>query len=96
MNLAHPGQLTIMGEFHERIVRSIQHLHELNTDEMRREFTHPDDFWHWGADYMGRWISSMALLEQYTGADHGVQPVVRELLDFQREDGSFGSLYGSA
>jgi DUF1680 family protein len=91
MNLAHPGQLTIMGEFHERIVRSIQHLHELNTDEMRREFTHPDDFWHWGADYMGRWISSMALLEQYTGADHGVQPVVRELLAFQREDGSFGS-----
>lgn len=90
MNPVHPGQLTIQGEFHERLLRSIQHLHELNTEEMRREFTHPDDFWHWGADYMGRWIASMALLGQYTGMDHGVRPVVRELLDFQREDGSFG------
>jgi uncharacterized protein len=90
MNPVQPGQLKMKGEFQERLLRSIQHLHDLNTEEMRREFTHPDDFWHWGADYMGRWISSMALLEQYTGMEHGVQPVVRELLDFQREDGSFG------
>jgi DUF1680 family protein len=90
MNPVQPGQLTLKGEFHERLLRSIRHLQELNTEEMRREFTHPDDFWHWGADYMGRWISAMALLGQYTGVDYGVQAVVHELIDFQREDGSFG------
>jgi len=91
MILADPAQLTLKGDFQDRILRSIRHLLDLNTDEMRAEFTSPSDFWHWGADYMGRWISAMSLLGQYTGESYGVEAVVRELLGFQNSDGSFGS-----
>lgn len=90
MKLTNPTQITLQGEFHERILRSIHHLLELNTDEMRKEFTSPNDFWHWGADYLGRWISAMALLEQYTRESYDVKSVVQELLSFQKTDGSFG------
>jgi len=90
MKLMHPANLVLKGEFQERINRSILHLLELNTDEMRKEFTAPTDFWHWGADYMARWISAMSLLGQYTKEAYGVEGVVRELLDFQNKDGSFG------
>ena len=90
MKLADPAQLTLKGEFQDRIARSIRHLIDLNTDEMRKEFTSPTDFWHWGADYMGRWISAMSLLGQYTGESYGVDAVVHELLGFQNRDGSFG------
>jgi DUF1680 family protein len=90
MNLADPTQLKMHGEFQERLLRAIGHLQDLNNDEMRMEFTHPNDFWHWGADYMGRWIASMALLGRYTGQDYGVDAVVDELLAFQNADGSFG------
>jgi DUF1680 family protein len=78
------------GEFQERVLRSVHHLQELNVAEMRMEFTHPDDFWHWGADYMGRWISAMTLLGRYTKEDYGVKEVVSELIGFQKADGSFG------
>ncbi len=90
MNLLDPSRLALRGEFQERLLRSVRHLLELNTDEMRMEFTHPSDFWHWGADYMGRWISAMSLLGQYTGEDYGVREVVEELIAFQKGDGSFG------
>jgi uncharacterized protein len=90
MKLSSPANLTIQGELDERICRSIEHLKELNVPEMRMEFTHPDDFWHWGADYMGRWIGSMSLLSRYTGQEYGVQQVARELVAFQLPDGSFG------
>ena len=90
MKFANPALISLKGEFQERLLRSIHHLQDLNTAEMRRELTHPDDFWHWGADYMGRWISAMALLGQYTGEDYGVQAVVHELIHFQQADGSLG------
>jgi len=35
MNLTNPAQLLLHGEFHSRIHRSIGHLQELNTAEMR-------------------------------------------------------------
>ena len=73
MNLSDPSWLTVRGEFQERLLRSIRHLVELNTEEMRMEFTHPSESWHWGADYMGRWISAMGLLGQYTREDYGVR-----------------------
>ena len=90
MKLANPARMSIKGEFQERLLRSVRHLQELNTDEMRMEFTHPTDFWHWGADYMGRWVSAVTLLGQYTGKDYGAKEVVYELIGFQNADGSFG------
>jgi DUF1680 family protein len=91
MNLTDPAHLSVYGELNERIQRSIQHLKELNNNEMRMELTTPDEFWHWGADYMGRWIGSMSLLARYTGKDYGALEVARELLTYQNPDGSFGS-----
>jgi len=91
MNLIDPAQLTLHDELNARIQRSIRHLQELNTEEMRVEFTHPNDFWHWGADYMGRWIAALGLLSRYAHQDYGVSTVVRELIQFQNRDGSFGT-----
>jgi len=85
--------VSVTGELGDRIERSIGHLKRLDADEMRRELVAPDAGWHWGADYMGRWIGAMALLAHHTGDDYGVGAVVRELVGYQREDGSFGS-YG--
>ncbi len=87
--------ISVTGELGDRIERSIVHLKRLDADEMRREFVEPDASWHWGADYMGRWIGAMALLGYHTGNDYGVSAVVRELIGYQREDGSFGS-YGDS
>jgi hypothetical protein len=83
MMLIEPSSLSLHDELDARIRRSIRHLIELNNPEMRMEFTHPDEFWHWGADYMGRWIGSMGLLSQYTGEDYGVKQVVEELIGFK-------------
>ena len=91
MKLTNPSLLSLQGEFHNRIHRSIQHLQTLNTDEMRAEFTHPTDFWHWGADYMGRWIAALGLLGHYTHQNYNVSAVVEELIRFQNSDGSFGT-----
>jgi len=91
MNLTNPAQLSLHGEFHKRIHRSIEHLQALNTEEMRIEFTHPTDFWHWGADYMGRWIAALGLLSRYTHQDYQVSAVVQEFINFQNPDGSFGT-----
>jgi hypothetical protein len=90
MKITPPDQVSLRGEFQERLLRSIRHLQDLNTAEMRLELTYPNEFWHWGADYMGRWVSAMALLGQYTGEDYGAREVVHELITFQRQDGSFG------
>jgi len=87
------GAISVTGEMGERIERSMAHLKRLDADDMRREFVEPDAAWHWGADYMGRWIGTVALLGQLTGDDHPVGAVARELIGYQREDGSFGS-YG--
>lgn len=83
-------RLKLEGEFEERVRRAIRHLIDLNVDEMRKEFTHPTARWHWGADYMGRWLGAMAFLSQYTGEDYGVKEVGKELIAFQEPDGSFG------
>jgi hypothetical protein len=95
MELVNPANLKLSGPFEERLQRSIRHLLDLNTTEMRMEFTQPNEQWHWGADYMGRWIAVMALLGQYTGEDYGVDKVVYELIQFQQPDGSFGG-YGES
>ncbi len=91
MRLSDPSKISLHDELDTRIRRSIRHLQELNNDEMRMEFTHPDEFWHWGADYMGRWVATMGLLSQYTRQDYGVAQVVGELIQFQKADGSFGA-----
>jgi DUF1680 family protein len=90
MELMQLNRLKFEGEFEERVRRAIDHMNELNVDEMRMEFTHPNQRWHWGADYMSRWVGAMALLSQYTGEDYNVHAVAQELLDFQEADGSFG------
>jgi len=93
LTIAAPEAVSVRGELGERIQRSLVHLKRLDAAEMRRELVEPDAGWHWGADYMGRWIGSMALLCQHTGDDHEVGAVVRELIGYQNDDGSFGS-YG--
>jgi DUF1680 family protein len=95
MELVNPANLKLSGTFEERLQRSVRHLLELNTAEMRMEFTQPNEQWHWGADYMGRWIAVMALLGEYTGQDYEVDKVVDELIQFQQPDGSFGA-YGES
>ena len=95
MRFTDPAHLTVSGEFAQRLQRSIGHLQALNQAEMRRELLRPDDKWHWGADYMGRWLATMALLSQHTRQDYGSAAVARELVGFQRPDGSFGT-YGAA
>lgn len=88
------GTVVVSGELGERLERSMAHLLLLDADDLRREFVEPDPAWHWGADYMGRWIGTMAMLGQLTGDDgHQVRDVARELIGYQNEDGSFGS-YG--
>jgi uncharacterized protein len=90
MQLLRVDHVKMTGEFDERVQRSIDHMNNLNVDEMRMEFTNPSERWHWGADYMGRWIGAMVFLSAYRGEDYGVAQVLQELLDFQEEDGSFG------
>jgi DUF1680 family protein len=90
MELMTLSRLDLEGEFDERVRRAIRHMIDLDTDEMRREFTHPSERWHWGADYMGRWLGAMTLLSEYTGEDYGVDGFCRELIGFQEADGSFG------
>ncbi len=91
MRLTDPAHLTMGGEFAQRLERAIEHLQALNTPEMRRELVAPDAKWHWGADYMGRWLGSMALLGAHTGQDYGTAAVAAELIGHQQPDGSFGA-----
>jgi DUF1680 family protein len=91
VRLTDPAQLTVSGEFAQRLQRAIEHLQALNQAEMRRELTAPDAKWHWGADYMGRWLSSMALLSMHSHQDYGCETVAAELMGFQQPDGSFGT-----
>jgi DUF1680 family protein len=90
VKLTDPAHLTIGGEFGQRLARGIDHLRALNGPEMRRELAAPDAKWHWGADYMGRWLGSMALLGAHTHQDYGTAGVAAELIGFQQPDGSFG------
>ena len=94
MNLTDPAHIAVRGEFAQRLQRSIEHLQALNTGEMRRELAAPDARWHWGADYMGRWLGSMSLLACHTSQDYGCAGVAQELIAFQQPDGSFGSFGG--
>ena len=84
------GHFRMGGELDERLQRSVRHLDVLNHDEMRREMVHPDANWHWGADYIGRWIGTMVQISRYTGKEHGVPAVAHELIAYQNPDGSFG------
>lgn len=93
MRLIDPATLTVGGEFAVRLQRSIEHLQALNQPEMRRELTAPDAKWHWGADYLGRWLGSMALLGAHTHEEYSTAAVSAELMSFQKPDGSFGD-YG--
>jgi len=91
--LTPPGTISVSGEVRERLDRSMEHLMRLDAHPLRSEFVEPDAAWHWGADYMGRWIGTVARLAQITGNGHQVAAVARELIGYQNEDGSFGS-YG--
>jgi DUF1680 family protein len=91
VRLTDPARLTVGGEFAQRLDRAITHLQALNAPEMRRELTAPTAQWHWGADYMGRWLGSMALLGAHRHTDYGAAAVAAELIGHQRPDGSFGT-----
>jgi DUF1680 family protein len=91
VKLTDPAYLTVGGEFAERLDRSIAHLQALNAPEMRRELATPNAQWHWGADYMGRWLGSMALLGAHKHMDFDTAAVAAELIGHQRPDGSFGT-----
>jgi rhamnogalacturonyl hydrolase YesR len=90
MILSDPAGITLKGEIGESLDKSLRHLQRLNTEEMWREFDAPDEIWHWGADYPGRWIATMGLLGRYTGKDYGVKGAADRLIGYQQPDGSFG------
>jgi DUF1680 family protein len=90
MILTDPARLTVRGELGERLDRATVHLRALDAAEMWRELDAPEEGWHWGADYPGRWIATMALLGRQKGADYGAAAAARRLIGYQRPDGSFG------
>ncbi len=45
MELMNLSRLDLEGEFDERVRRTIRHMIDLDTDEMRMEFTHPSERW---------------------------------------------------
>lgn len=83
--------ISVSGELEERLERSRAHLVRLDSEDLRRELVEPDAAWHWGADYMGRWIGTMAVLGAQTGDLAHVSAMAHELIGHQRADGSFGS-----
>ena len=85
------GDISVSGELGERLERSRAHLVHLDSEDLRRELVEPDAAWHWGADYMGRWIGTMAVLGALNGDLAQVRAAAHELIGHQREDGSFGS-----
>jgi DUF1680 family protein len=90
MQLTDPAKITLSGELNERLQKSIRHLLKLNTEEMWRELENPDEIWHWGADYPGRWIAIMALLGLHTDEDYGARLAAKRLIGYQQPDGKFG------
>jgi DUF1680 family protein len=90
VKLTDPARLKVHGELGERLRRAIAHLRALDDEEMWRELDEPDEIWHWGADYPGRWIGTMAFLERQTGEDYGVAAAARRLIGYQRPSGGFG------
>jgi len=91
MQLTDPSKLSLGGELNERLQKAIRHLSDLNTEEMWRELENPDEIWHWGADYPGRWIASMALFGSHTGEDYGARHAAKRLIGYQQPDGKFGT-----
>jgi len=89
MKLADPAQLTLRGDLAERVRRAICHLRELDSEVMWQELEDPNEMWHWGADYPGRWLGTMALLSRHTGEDYGVRRVAKRLIGYQQADGGF-------
>jgi DUF1680 family protein len=90
MQLTDPARMSLGGELNERLQLAIRHLLNLNTEEMWRELENPDEIWHWGADYPGRWIATMALLGAHTGEDYGAAQAANRLIGYQQPDGKFG------
>ncbi len=91
MQLTDPAKMTLGGELNECLQKAIGHLLKLNAEEMWRELENPDEIWHWGADYPGRWIATMALLGRHKGEDYGVKEAARRLIGYQQPDGKFGN-----
>ena len=89
MRLSDPTRVRLRGDLAERLERAIRHLRELDSEVMWHELEHPDEIWHWGADYPGRWLGTMALLSLHTGEDYGIQRVAERLIGYQEPDGSF-------
>jgi DUF1680 family protein len=90
MQLTDPAKMTLGGELNDRLQQAIRHLMKLNTEEMWRELETPDEIWHWGADYPGRWIATMALLGLHTGKDYRARFAAERLIAYQLPDGKFG------
>jgi hypothetical protein len=89
MQLSDPSMVTLCGDLGERLARAIRHLHDLDSEVMWHELEHPDEIWHWGADYPGRWVGTMALLSGHTGEDYSVRRVAERLIGYQQPDGGF-------
>jgi DUF1680 family protein len=89
MQLSDPTKVTLSGDLAERLGRAICHLRELESEVMWQELEDPNETWHWGADYPGRWLGTMALLSRQTGEDYGVSRVAEHLIGYQQADGSF-------
>jgi DUF1680 family protein len=89
MRLTDPARVTLRGDLAERLERAIRHLLALDTEVMWQELVEPDEVWHWGADYPGRWLGTMALLSRHTGEDYGVRRVAERLIGYQQPDGGF-------
>ena len=73
MRLTDPARMTLRGDLDERLRRAIPA--PASTSTPRRcgaSWTTPDEIWHWGADYPGRWIATMALLNRILGEDYDV------------------------
>ena len=89
MRLIDPVHTTQRGDLAERLQRAIRHLRALDTELMWQELDAPDEVWHWGADYPGRWLGTMALLARHTGEEYGVRRVAERLIGYQQPDGGF-------
>ena len=89
MRLSDPAQVALRGDLAERLGRAIRHLRSLDTEVMWQELVAPDEAWHWGADYPGRWLGTMALLARHTSEEYGVRRVAERLIGYQQPDGGF-------
>jgi DUF1680 family protein len=90
MQLTDPAGMTLRGDLEERLRRAYRHLIDLDTEEMWRELDAPDEVWHWGADYPGRWIATMAFLKLLLHEEYDVATAANRLIGYQQPNGGFG------